>query len=39
MLDNYGIEKEKKLSKKQTLLDETIKEKKLSKYEIIKKMY
>ena len=31
MLDNYGIEKEKKLSKKQTLLDETIKEKKLSK--------
>ena len=37
MLDNYGIEKEKKLSKKQTLLDETIKEKKLSKYEIIKK--
>ena len=39
MIDNYGIEKEKKLSKKQTLLDETIKEKKLSKYEIIKKMY
>ncbi len=39
MLDNYGIEKEKKLSKKKTLLDETIKHKKLSKYEIIKKMY
>ena len=40
-MDNYSkiLEKEKKLLKKENLLDDTIVEDKLSKHEIISKMY